>query len=131
MQPVSLFTLRHRLIAHFNSFAFLGILTGLTKLCDANNAGIRHAHNCTLILIERDSAKSLAATGLGVVGRDNFGLFLLWGNLHNHDVREAKHEERGDPEYQYSKECKDVASLRYKMEQLCFFLWVLCEQRAN
>ncbi|KAJ3273863.1 DNA topoisomerase 2 [Terramyces sp. JEL0728] len=64
-------------------------ISGLTKLDDANNAGTRNAGQCTLILTEGDSAKSLAVSGLSVVGRDNFGVFPLRGKLLN--VREASH----------------------------------------
>lgn len=42
---------------------------------------------CTLILTEGDSAKTLAVSGLGVVGRDRYGVFPLKGKLLN--VREA------------------------------------------
>ncbi|KAG8904381.1 DNA topoisomerase 2, partial [Tulasnella sp. 403] len=66
-------------------------LTGLTKLSDANNAGSKLAHKCTLILTEGDSAKALAEAGLSVVGRDNFGVFPLRGKLLN--VREASHDQ--------------------------------------
>lgn len=44
-------------------------------------------NQCTLILTEGDSAKSLAVSGLAVVGRDNFGVFPLRGKLLN--VRDA------------------------------------------
>jgi DNA gyrase/topoisomerase IV subunit B len=54
---------------------------------DANNAGGKKSKDCTLILTEGDSAKSLAVSGLGVVGRDNYGVFPLKGKLLN--VREA------------------------------------------
>ena len=64
-----------------------GRLTGIPKLDDANEAGGRNAERCTLILTEGDSAKSLAVTGLGVVGRDHYGVFPLRGKLLN--VREA------------------------------------------
>lgn len=53
------------------------------KLSDANNAGTKHSKNCMLILTEGDSAKSLAMAGLEIVGRDNFGVFPLWGKLLN------------------------------------------------
>ncbi|KND03704.1 DNA topoisomerase 2 [Spizellomyces punctatus DAOM BR117] len=66
-------------------------ITGMAKLDDANNAGTRNAHKCTLILTEGDSAKSLAVSGLSVVGRDNFGVFPLRGKLLN--VREASHSQ--------------------------------------
>ncbi|KAL9226457.1 hypothetical protein vseg_002268 [Gypsophila vaccaria] len=60
---------------------------GLPKLEDANEAGGSKSHMCTLILTEGDSAKSLAMSGLAVVGRDLFGVFPLRGKLLN--VREA------------------------------------------
>ncbi|KAF8203734.1 type II DNA topoisomerase [Pholiota molesta] len=96
-------------------------LLGLTKLSDANNAGTRHAKDCTLILTEGDSAKALAVAGLGVVGRDNFGVFPLRGKLLN--VREAKHDQIMKNEeiqnikkimgLQHNKDYSNVASLRY------------------
>ena len=62
-------------------------LTGIPKLEDANEAGTRNSEKCTLILTEGDSAKSLAMAGIGVVGRDYYGVFPLRGKLLN--VREA------------------------------------------
>ncbi|KAJ3300106.1 DNA topoisomerase 2 [Borealophlyctis nickersoniae] len=62
-------------------------LTGIAKLDDANRAGTKDGRRCTLILTEGDSAKTLAMSGLTVVGRDNFGVFPLRGKLLN--VREA------------------------------------------
>jgi DNA topoisomerase-2 len=64
---------------------------GLAELSDANNASTKHGKDCTLILTEGDSAKALTMAGLGVVGRDNFGVFPLRGKLLN--VREAKHDQ--------------------------------------
>lgn len=61
--------------------------TGITKLDDANDAGGPRSRECTLILTEGDSAKALAISGLGVVGRDHYGVFPLRGKLLN--VREA------------------------------------------
>ncbi|KAF8641179.1 hypothetical protein AX17_000814 [Amanita inopinata Kibby_2008] len=96
-------------------------LLGLTKLSDANNAGTRFAKNCTLILTEGDSAKALAVAGLGVVGRDNFGVFPLRGKLLN--VREARHDQILKNEevqnikkimgLQHNKDYIDTSSLRY------------------
>lgn len=60
---------------------------GIPKLDDANDAGGRSSDQCTLILTEGDSAKSLAVAGLSVVGRDRFGVFPLRGKLLN--VRDA------------------------------------------
>ncbi len=50
---------------------------GIGKLTDANDAGGPRSNQCTLILTEGDSAKSLAISGLGVVGRDQYGVFPL------------------------------------------------------
>ena len=66
-------------------------LKGIPKLDDANDAGTRNSHACTLILTEGDSAKSLAVAGLGVIGRDRYGVFPLKGKLLN--VREATHKQ--------------------------------------
>jgi DNA topoisomerase-2 len=54
-------------------------ISGIPKLDDANEAGTRNSHKCTLILTEGDSAKALAVSGLGVVGRDHYGVFPLRG----------------------------------------------------
>ena len=62
-------------------------LLGIPKLEDANDAGTRASGECTLILTEGDSAKSLAMSGLSVVGHDKWGVFPLRGKLLN--VRDA------------------------------------------
>ncbi|KAJ2850724.1 DNA topoisomerase 2 [Coemansia brasiliensis] len=62
-------------------------ITGIDKLDDANLAGTRYSKECTLILTEGDSAKTLAVSGLGVQGRDRFGIFALRGKPLN--VRDA------------------------------------------
>jgi len=90
-------------------------------LSDANNAGTKKASDCTLILTEGDSAKTLAMAGLSVVGRDNFGAFPLRGKLLN--VREAKHDQIMKNEeiqnikkilgLQHNKEYSSTSSLRY------------------
>ena len=74
-----------------------------------------------MILTEGDSAKALAVAGLGVVGRDNFGVFPLRGKLLN--VREARHDQIMKNEeiqnikkimgLQHNKEYSDTSSLRY------------------
>ncbi|XP_053606331.1 DNA topoisomerase 2 isoform X2 [Plodia interpunctella] len=66
-------------------------LKGIPKLEDANDAGTRNAHLCTLILTEGDSAKTLAVSGLSVVGRDHYGVFPLKGKPLN--VRDASHKQ--------------------------------------
>jgi DNA gyrase/topoisomerase IV subunit B len=50
---------------------------GIAKLDDANDAGTKNSHDCTLILTEGDSAKTMAVSGLSVVGRDRYGVFPL------------------------------------------------------
>lgn len=62
-------------------------LTGIPKLDDANYAGTAKSKDCTLIITEGDSAKSLAMSGIAVVGRDYYGVFPLRGKLLN--VRDA------------------------------------------
>ncbi|XP_048221959.1 DNA topoisomerase 2-alpha [Perognathus longimembris pacificus] len=66
-------------------------IKGIPKLDDANDAGSRNSTDCTLILTEGDSAKTLAVSGLGVVGRDRYGVFPLRGKILN--VREASHKQ--------------------------------------
>jgi len=96
-------------------------LTGIPKLDDANCAGTSKSNQCTLILTEGDSAKALAISGLGVVGRDYYGVFPLRGKLLN--VREASHAQiMKNEEIQniskilgltFGKEYNEVSSLRY------------------
>lgn len=66
-------------------------LKGIPKLEDANEAASKNALKCTLILTEGDSAKSLAVSGLGVIGREYYGVFPLRGKLLN--VREATYKQ--------------------------------------
>jgi len=53
------------------------------KLDDANKAGTKDSHLCTLIVTEGDSAKTMAISGLSVVGRDLWGAFPLRGKMLN------------------------------------------------
>jgi DNA topoisomerase-2 len=99
-------------------------LTGVPKLEDANLAGTGRGKECTLILTEGDSAKSLAVAGLSVVGRDRFGVFPLRGKPLN--IREASFTQTMNnaevhniikimglqPKKDY-KTVKDFESLRY------------------
>lgn len=66
-------------------------ITGIAKLDDANFAGGAKSKDCTLIITEGDSAKSLAMSGLSVVGRDYYGVFPLKGKPLN--VRDAAHSQ--------------------------------------
>ncbi len=58
-------------------------LRGIPKLDDANLAGGPKSQECTLILTEGDSAKSLAISGLSIIGRDKYGVFPLKGKVLN------------------------------------------------
>lgn len=57
------------------------------KLVEANLAGTKRGHECTLILTEGDSAKGLAVSGRAVLDPDRIGVFPLRGKLLN--VRDA------------------------------------------
>ncbi|KAG0208879.1 DNA topoisomerase 2 [Mortierella sp. GBA30] len=57
-------------------------LTNIPKLEDAHKAG-RGGRQCTLILTEGDSAKTLVMAGFSVIGRDHFGVFPIRGKLLN------------------------------------------------
>ena len=91
------------------------------KLDDANWAGTKKSEECTLILTEGDSAKSMAIAGLSEVGRDKYGVFPLKGKVLN--VREAAVKQiNGNSEIvnikkilglESNKQYKNVKSLRY------------------
>lgn len=57
------------------------------KLVEANFAGTRRGHECTLILTEGDSAKGLAVSGRAILDPDRIGVFPLRGKMLN--VRDA------------------------------------------
>ena len=84
-------------------------LTGIAKLDDANHAGTAKSKDCTLIITEGDSAKSLAMSGLSIVGRDQYGVFPLKGKPLN--VREATQKQiLGNEEI---KNLVDILGLKY------------------
>ncbi|KAI5306470.1 hypothetical protein KEM56_000756 [Ascosphaera pollenicola] len=92
-----------------------------SKLTEANKAGTKDGHLCTLVLTEGDSAKSLAMAGRSVVGADYFGVFPLRGKLLN--VRDASVEQisknaeiqniKNFLGLQHKKEYTDTKGLRY------------------
>ena len=101
-------------------------ILGIPKLDDANNAGGKNSHLCTLILTEGDSAKSMAIAGLSVVGRDNYGVFPLKGKVlsikHHINSAEGRKKIAENTELNNIKKImglesekvyKDVNSLRY------------------
>jgi DNA topoisomerase-2 len=91
------------------------------KLVDANLAGTKRGHECTLILTEGDSAKGLAVAGRAILDPDKIGVFPLRGKLLN--VRDASIEQIGkNQEVQNIKQFlglkhktvyKDTKTLRY------------------
>jgi DNA topoisomerase-2 len=76
-------------------------LAGIPKLDDANEAGGPKSKECTLIITEGDSAKTLAVSGLSVIGRDFYGVYPVQGKMLN--VREA-----ATPKVIENKEIKDL-----------------------
>ena len=96
-------------------------LRNIPKLDDANNAGTKYSDKCTLILTEGDSAKTMAISGLSVIGRDNYGVFPLKGKVLN--VKDASQKQIMDNSeitnikkilgLVEGKEYKDTSSLRY------------------
>eukprot|EP01114_Cavostelium_apophysatum_P017591 TRINITY_DN526_c0_g1_i1.p1 TRINITY_DN526_c0_g1~~TRINITY_DN526_c0_g1_i1.p1 ORF type:complete len:1536 (+),score=661.88 TRINITY_DN526_c0_g1_i1:185-4792(+) len=87
-------------------------LTGIAKLDDANDAGSKNSALCTLILTEGDSAKTLAVSGLSVVGRDHYGVFPLRGKLLN--VRDASPKQIAENEE--INAIKQILGLQFKRE---------------
>jgi len=81
-------------------------ITGIPKLDDANHAGGGMSHECTLILTEGDSAKTMAISGLGVIGRDKFGVFPLRGKMLN--AREKLTTPKGKEQLLNNEEIKNV-----------------------
>jgi len=91
------------------------------KLDDANWAGTKKSDQCTLILTEGDSAKTMAVGGLSVVGRDKYGVFPLRGKMLN--VRDASMKQITDNAeitnlkkilgLEVGKDYKDTSKLRY------------------
>uniref|UniRef100_A0A6C0CT18 DNA topoisomerase (ATP-hydrolyzing) n=1 Tax=viral metagenome TaxID=1070528 RepID=A0A6C0CT18_9ZZZZ len=93
----------------------------IPKLDDANRAGTKDSINCTLILTEGDSAKTMAIAGLSVIGRDYYGVFPLRGKILN--VKDANLKKIAENEeitnlkkiigLEQGKDYKDLSSLRY------------------
>lgn len=66
------------------------VIKGIPKLEDANWAGTAKSKECTLILTEGDSAKTMVLAGISQVGRDRYGVFPLKGKLMNVKDANAK-----------------------------------------
>lgn len=93
----------------------------IPKLDDANLAGTKNSTECTLILTEGDSAKTMAIAGLSVIGRDRYGVFPLRGKIMN--VKDAAIQKITDNNeitaikkimgLEQNKKYTDLESLRY------------------
>jgi len=91
------------------------------KLDDANLAGTKQSQECTLILTEGDSAKTMAIAGLSVIGRDRYGVFPLRGKILN--VKDATLQKISDNNeitaikkilgLEQNKKYTDISQLRY------------------
>jgi DNA topoisomerase-2 len=91
------------------------------KLDDANLAGTKNSAECTLILTEGDSAKTMAIAGLSVIGRDRYGVFPLRGKILN--VKDATMQKISDNNeitaikkilgLEQNKKYKNISDLRY------------------
>ena len=91
------------------------------KLDDANFAGTKDSASCTLILTEGDSAKTMAISGLSVIGRDKYGVFPLRGKILN--VKDATLQKISDNNeitaikkimgLEQNKKYTDLSQLRY------------------
>ena len=93
----------------------------VAKLDDANLAGTKDSASCTLILTEGDSAKTMAVSGLSVIGRDKYGVFPLRGKILN--VKDATLQKISDNTeitaikkilgLEQNKKYTDLSQLRY------------------
>jgi DNA topoisomerase-2 len=94
---------------------------GIAKLEDATWAGTAKSAECTLILVEGNSAASMAIAGLQVVGRERYGIFPLKGKILN--VKDATMEKKTKNEeltnikrilgLEHGRKYTDIKQLRY------------------
>jgi DNA gyrase/topoisomerase IV subunit B len=97
------------------------VIKGIPKLDDANWAGTNKSKECTLILTEGDSAKTMVLAGISQVGRDRYGVFPLKGKVMN--VKDTNVKKITDNEeisnlkkilgLETGKEYKSLDDLRY------------------
>ncbi|KAF4998924.1 hypothetical protein FDECE_11668 [Fusarium decemcellulare] len=80
------------------------------KLVEANFAGTKRGHECTLILTEGDSAKGLAVSGRAILDPDRIGVFPLRGKMLN--VRDANIDQVA--KNQEIQNIKQILGLKHK-----------------
>lgn len=86
-QVITMIQLKEQAILKKTDGKKVGRVKGIAKLEDANKAGSKESHLCSLILTEGDSAKALAMAGRTVVGSEYVGIYPLKGKPLN--VRQA------------------------------------------
>ena len=79
-------------------------IRGIPKLVDANDAGTSNSHECTLLLVEGDSAKAGVVSGLSKEDRRIYGVYPLKGKLMN--IRGATQKSVGA-----NKEINDIKQI--------------------
>lgn len=67
-------------------------LFDIPKLDDAKHAGTSKSLLCSLFIVEGDSAKALAVSGMSEIDQDYYGIYPVKGKILN--VREATHKQR-------------------------------------
>ena len=105
----------------------------VSKLDDANLAGTKESDTCTLILTEGDSAKTMAISGLSIIGREHYGVFPLRGKILN--VKDAANAKIAANEeitsikkilgLQQGKKYINLSELRYGR------IMILCDQDSD
>lgn len=80
-----------KIMGKITTTIYIFIISDIPQLVDANFAGTSRSKLSTLILTEGESAKSMAISGMSVLGRDRYGVFPLKGKLLN--VREATYKQ--------------------------------------
>ena len=81
-----------------------GKITDVEKLVEANKAGTKEGHKCTLFLCEGLSAKTMCDAGIGILGHDYYGCYPLRGKVLN--SRKASEEK-----YDLNRELNDVKKI--------------------
>ena len=67
-------------------------ITGIPKLDDAKYAGTSKSNLCSLFIVEGDSAKTFAVSGVSEINEEYYGIFPVRGKILN--VREATHKQQ-------------------------------------
>ena len=104
-----------------NSKLKKGKIRNVQKLVEANYAGTKNGHKCTLFLCEGLSAKTMVDSGICILGHDYYGCYPLRGKVLNaRNASEVKYHENRELNdiklilgLEDGKEYTDTFSLRY------------------